>query len=268
MTYVFYADVFFLTNCYLDFLAVYAVGELLNQKKRLLRYLIVSALGSLAGCVLFAVLQDYDMYLLCMHFMINPGLVFCCFFPAEKRIYAKAFCLMYFVVLLLGGSVEWMYVTVCGRTYYELCLFFTLIPVTVFLYILRKKRKSVQCFCRVWIKHKEKEIALPALYDTGNRLIDPYIKEPVHIVPKDVYETFGGMETFGVRLIPFSSVGCKNGMLQAFTVDSIRMENEGAVYEISPAVLAAAEEEIFKGRAYRMILNSESMERKEEKICT
>ena len=51
-------------------------------------------------------------------------------------------------------------------------------------------------------------------------------------------------------------------------VDSIRMENEGAVYEISPAVLAAAEEEIFKGRAYRMILNSESMERKEEKICT
>lgn len=76
------------------------------------------------------------------------------------------------------------------------------------------------------------------------------------------------METFGVRLIPFSSVGCKNGMLQAFTVDSIRMENEGAVYEISPAVLAAAEEEIFKGRAYRMILNSESMERKEEKICT
>ena len=33
MNYEFYADVFFLTNFYLDFLAVYLVSEILQQKK-------------------------------------------------------------------------------------------------------------------------------------------------------------------------------------------------------------------------------------------
>ena len=32
MNYEFYADVFFLTNFYLDFLAVYLVSEILQQK--------------------------------------------------------------------------------------------------------------------------------------------------------------------------------------------------------------------------------------------
>ncbi len=271
MNYEFYADVFFLTNFYLDFLAVYTVSEILKQKKKPLRYLICCAFSSLIGCVLFLVIQNYDIYLLCIHFIVNPGMVICCFFPAGKRIYGKAFCLMYFVILLLGGSVEWLYITITDGRYYELSLILTLIPVIVFLYILRRKRKNVHCFCQVWIEHQGKRIALQALYDTGNRLIDPYVKEPVHIISKEIYESLKGGEAFAVRLVPFSSVGRKDGLLEAFTVDSIQIEWEDAKAVLSPAVLAAAEETLFKNRSYQMILNScvgEKMERKEEKICT
>ncbi len=87
MYYEFYADVFFLTNVYLDFLAVYVVSEILRQKKKILRYVLCCAASSLAGCILFLTVSNYDLYLLCIHFIVNPGMVFLCFFPAERGIY-------------------------------------------------------------------------------------------------------------------------------------------------------------------------------------
>lgn len=271
MNYEFYADVFFLTNWYLDFLAVYAVGEVLQQKKKLLRYLLGCAVSSLLGCILFLQIENYDFYLLCIHFIVNPGMVIFCFFPAERRIYINAFLLMYFVILMLGGSVQWMYVTVADGHYYELCLILTSVPVIIFLYILRRKRKNVQIFYRVWIEHQGKKIALQALYDTGNCLVDPYISQPVHVVAPEVLSLLGGREKFALRLVPFSSVGRENGMLEAFTVECIRVEEEGRDIKLAPAVLAAAGNGIFKDRSYQMILNSslgERIERKEEETCT
>lgn len=289
MKYEFYADVFFLTNFYLDFLAVYMVGRILDQKKRLFRYLICCAMGSLAGCVLFLFMQNYDMYLLCVHFIVNPGMMAACFFPAKRGTYGKAFCLMYFVILLLGGSMEWLYVTVAGRKYYEVCLMLTSVPVFLFLYILRRKKKGVQTFYSVLLEHGEQKVSLIALYDTGNRLMDPYIKAPVHIISKEVFLSLGGKEAFATRLIPFSSLGCRQGMLEAFDIERIKIKAGEKVYELSPAVLAADEQETFADRGYQMILNGNALfdgtlmrediageeaapdqwkKGKEEKICT
>ena len=82
MNYEFYADVFFLSNFYLDFLAVYLTSEILRQKKKLLRYLLCSAVSSVIGCVLFLVITDYDLYLLCIHFIVNGHWLF---FPGRKE---------------------------------------------------------------------------------------------------------------------------------------------------------------------------------------
>lgn len=258
MSYEFYADVFFLTNWYLDFLAVYAAGELLRQKKKRFRCLVCCALGSLAGCILFPLAGSYRAYLLCVHFMVNPGITFLCFFPAEKGIYVKAFCLTYFMMLILGGSMEWLYVTVFGRRCYEMCLCLTSVPFAAFLYMLRRRRKNVPAFCRVRIAHGGKTLDLPALYDTGNRLFDPYVKKPVHIVSKEAFEMLGGDAAF--RLIPFSSVGCENGMVPAFTAERMQVSMENGEFEISPAVLAAAGDALFERRPYQVILHSSAGE--------
>lgn len=271
MGYGFYADVFFLTNFYLDFLAVYAVGELLQQKRRIRRYLAASAAGSFLGCILFLQLRNYDLYLLCIHFMVNPGMTFLCFFPEEKRLYGKAFCLTYFILLLMGGSMQWMYLTVCGGHYYEICLLLTAFPVVIFLYILRRKRKDVNCFYRVEIVSNGKEVSVRALFDTGNRLTDPYVGEPVHIISSKLFDKLRGEAECPVRFVPFSSVGCGQGMLRAFTAEIIRVDTGRESVEVTRPVLAAADEEIFKGRTYQMILNSslgEKIERREEKKCT
>ena len=67
MDYEFYADVFFLTNFYLDFLAVHIVGEILQQKKKRFRYLFCCALGSFAGCILFLSVSLFQFHTACRH---------------------------------------------------------------------------------------------------------------------------------------------------------------------------------------------------------
>ena len=261
MTYEFYADVIFLTNFYLDFLAVYAVSEVLLQKKRILRDMVCCAVSSLVGCILFLMVSDYDVYLILIHFIVNPVMVVFVFFPAKKKVYGKAYGLMYFVVLLLGGSVEWLYGTVAKGRYYELCLLLTAVPVMVFCYILRRKRKNVQRFYPAQIGHKGKTVVLQALYDTGNTLYDPYIKAAVYIVSKEVMEALGREDAFLTRLIPFSSVGCRQGMLEAFTVEYIKIGEGDMEVTVAPAVLAAADASLFGNRPYKMILHSSLSEK-------
>lgn len=270
MGYEFYADVFFLTNVYLDFLAVYLVGEILQQKKRVVRYLLGAALSSLVGCILFLCMPEYAFYMYSVHFIVNPAMIVFCFFPSRKEIYIKAFGLAYFVLLLEGGSVQFMYYTIAGGQYYEICLLLTAIPVVIFLFILRWKRKNVHMFYSVRIVHNGKEIMVRALCDTGNRLWDPYVGQAVHVVDAKIFQALGGKEQCPVRLIPFSSVGKKNGLIETFTADSIFVQCDNEEIQINPVVLAVAEQGIFEQRNYQMILHHsifESLEGREERIC-
>jgi len=252
--YEFYADVFFLTNCYLDFLAVFAVSEILGKKKRIRRILLGAALSSLAGCILFLSLNNYDLYLLSMHFIVNPAVTVFCFFPEEKMVYVRGYLLMYFVLLMLGGSMQWLYGTVTGGKYYELCLILTAVPVVLFCYIIRKKRKNVQIYYETWICNKGREVKVQALLDTGNRLMDPYTKEPVHILTENMREELG-TDKMG-RIIPFHSLGESNGIMEVHTVEKIRINAGQEELVLTPAVIAYGEEKLFLGRKYQMILHS------------
>lgn len=270
MNYEFYADVFFLTNVYLDFCAIYAVGEVLEQKKKRFRYLIGSAISSFLGCILFVLIEKYELYMLLIHFVVNPAMTVFCFYPAAKSVYGKAFGLMYFIILLLGGTLEWLYHTVAGGRGYELCLLLTAIPVCIFLFILRQKRKNVRRLYQVSVEYKGKKLTLQALYDTGNSLQDPYVGKPIHIVSRRIWDSLGEKQEFAIRLVPFSSVGCRRGLLEAFNVDVLQVKGTEE-WKIEPAVLAVAEESLFEGRDYEMILNSnifENKNRNEEEICT
>lgn len=254
MKYEFYADVFFLTNCYLDFLAVYGVSEILGKKKRPGRFLIGSGAGSLIGCILFLTLKHYDLYLLCMHFIINPAFTVFCFFPEEKKTYIQGYLLMYFTLLMLGGSMQWLYGTITGGKYYELCLMLTGIPVVLFCYIIRKKRKNVQIYYETWICSNGREVKVSSLLDTGNRLVDPYTKEPVHILAGSFREKLK-IEMPG-RLVPFRSLGESHGMTEVFTIDKILVRAGEKEIVLEPAMVSFGDDVLFQNRNYQMILHS------------
>lgn len=255
MEYEFYADVFFLSNFYMDFLAIYTVNELLGGKRRIRRFLLGCGVGSLTGLLLFLYISNYSMYLLFIHFLLNPALVIFCFVPTTKKILFKAWFLMYFILLLLGGSVEWMYQTLLNQKYYEICLLLSAVPILILLSILRQKRKSVQLLYSVIIQNKENSAEIRAYFDTGNRLIDPYVGLPVQVISKKIAMQLLKEESFLPRLIPYTSVGSPQGMIEAITVEKVQIVNGKEEIVFAPAVLALAEDDIFQGRDYSMILN-------------
>lgn len=255
MEYEFYADVFFLSNLYMDFLTVYAVNVILEKKKKTKRLIAGCAMGSLAGLLLYLGSHNYGMYLLLMHFFINPVMVVFCFMPAKKELLLKAWFLMYLISLLLGGSVEWMYQTLTNGKYYEVCLLLSAVPLLIFLFILRQKRRSVHLFYDVTVFNKGRCAQVRAYFDTGNLLKDPYVGLPVHVVGEKVFETLGGNADLMPRFIPYTSVGKPSGMIRAVTVEEIKIMENGRETAIAPAVLAVADDLIFQGKNYEMILN-------------
>jgi len=88
-----------------------------------------------------------------------------------------------------------------------------------------------------------------ALHDTGNRLTDPYVHAPVHIAAKSVVERLMP-DGKGCRLLPFSTVGAMDGLMEVWTIDAM----EWAGGRIEHVVIGAAGDALFEGKDYRMIL--------------
>lgn len=89
------------------------------------------------------------------------------------------------------------------------------------------------------IVHKGRKIKVLALLDTGNMLKDPVTGEPVIVAGPSVAQALLGlskaqlsspyvtlMDHPGLRLIPYRSVGCANGMLLAVRLDSLRVNGQ------------------------------------------
>lgn len=80
----------------------------------------------------------------------------------------------------------------------------------------------------VLLKCGEKEYQTTGLIDSGNALFDPVSKEPVCIMTRKLYQQFfPEMEISaqkGYRVIPYRSVGKRNGIMEAFIVDCIEVE--------------------------------------------
>ena len=64
-----------------------------------------------------------------------------------------------------------------------------------------------------------------------------------------------------MRLVPFFSLGEKNGMLSVGNLDGMEIESGGKRYLIKPAVVGVADEILFDKKEYDMILHA-SMRRK------
>lgn len=102
---------------------------------------------------------------------------------------------------------------------------------------------------RITLRCGERTVEVVGLHDTGNRLRDPYVHAPVHILAHAQAQALA-LNPERRRLIPFSSVGASSGMLEAWTIDVM----EWAHGRLENAVVGIAEDTLFEGKDYRLIL--------------
>ena len=119
---------------------------------------------------------------------------------------------------------------------------------------------------RVDIMHHGKKWEVNGYWDSGNLLQDPYVKKPVNILEKKVAEQILCSKEDAIRLVPYYSLGNKNGLLSVFNAEKMYIYQGKKRLEIIPAVFGIAEAGLLDGKEYDVILQASMLEREIESI--
>lgn len=260
-TYTIYGDLLFLANFFMDFTLLYGVSRFGNFKTPF-RYLLLSSVFAAAYGVL-AVMPDFSF---CGSFgwkLFASVLIVKLAFPhiALKQ-YGKALLYFYLLSFAMGGAVMAISWLAVGEQWQGQELSYTALAlgggVLVILLLSRwsmgyiketlRKNEQVQ---KIEVVLGDNKVGINALLDTGNELVDPITRCPVLVAEfaamapllplsfRDAWlrnpekEVTSLMADFidtpmgrRLRLIPFSSIGKKNGMMLGIQPDYIIVKDK------------------------------------------
>ena len=241
----------------MDLAALTAVKIFRKKQAGIFRILAGATVGTCASCIVFAVCPDMAAYLLVVHFLLNPSILFFCFREKSRNDFFLDLCTGYFAFLLAGGMMEWLYAG--GRGFFSYKMAAALVPLLLlgagfWCRRLIKNRSRLQ----VTIRQNGRSLCLQALSDSGNLLHDPYTGRQVSMVDRDAYQAAFGLPQ-KVRLIPYESLGCRHGLLEAVTAEEISYVYGGCQVDCPQAVLGLADHALFDKKTYQMIVNPQEL---------
>ena len=126
------------------------------------------------------------------------------------------------------------------------------LAVMVSLILEERRLQHDQRLYRVRLLHAGHEVEAMGLHDTGNRLRDPYVHAPVHVLARSMMQKLGFRDGCG-RLIPFLAVGAPEGLMEVWTIDAMEWQGGRAEH----VVIGVAEDELFQGKDYQLILSAD-----------
>ena len=105
------------------------------------------------------------------------------------------------------------------------------------------------------------EAAGNALWDTGNRLQEPFTGEPVMLGErKFLSRLWKKGEEPVLRIIPFHSVGRETGLLHVFQADYIEVEKENEWCRVENPWVAICDYYLSADGVYEMILHPDMLQ--------
>ncbi len=254
MIYEVYIDVLAVNNFLADLAALLAVNLFRRRGIRALRLLAGAGAGTLCSSLLFAACQSPAAYLLLVHFLVNPAVIYFCFREKSKQDFFYDLCVGYFAFLMIAGVVEWLYAGGFGLVSYETAVGAALLLLPAAAVWLRRQAKSREKYLEVTISHHGNQITLRALADSGNLLKDPYTGKSVSMIDRAVYEAAYGAPQ-SMRLIPYESLGCRHGLLEAVTIENLSYVSAQRTDSVKGAVLGLADHALFEKKTYQIIMN-------------
>lgn len=260
MEYGLYADVWFLTNFTMDSIALLAAGKVMGERIRVRRLLFGSLVGTFGSMLLFFQLTDYTCYQLCVHFLVNPLMVWLCYRSKGKKSFLAQWSVTYLSFILLGGLIEWGMEHGAGTGQLFLCLLGAALFLIAPFYMLKWLKREKETIYDLLLVTREGNLSVKGFYDTGNLLVDPLGGRPVHIIRKQILWERIEKEGLPVRLVPFHSLGQESGLIWAVTLEGMYILKEGHPLYLKKPVFGMAEETLFQDGRCDVILNGKSME--------
>lgn len=139
----------------------------------------------------------------------------------------------------------------------DACVGLTIVLMVVgisFLFIKKLCSKKENHRCLVTLYGIE-EMQVEALVDTGNSLSEPISGKPVAVLDKKIFDRLFPDYQEGFRVVPYRSIGKKQGILPAYLLNCIKVETEDGCMEYHGIYVGLSEEILAESNSYKMILN-------------
>lgn len=304
-----YIDLIFLINFLMDLLLLLVIKKILKYQSKRIQLVFGAVLGALWSSVLVFLPKLNDLlYFLFTYMVFCYFMIYIAFRGIALKARIKAMILLYITTFFLGGVINSLNyygkssIFLTGLTHYDfqsnqnityffLVVFVGTIALLFLIRFLFEFKRGSMCIYDVELFFNHNTLKMRGLFDTGNRLYDPYFNRPVVIVSlseieslfsedqyfmlKSMVNTVGACDnnyrfskddlrcnkdvTLQVLMIPYHSIGKDKGILPAILLPRLVIWNgeEEMVWE--KVYLGFRHEKISAKKDYQIILHCDMM---------
>lgn len=246
-------------NFFVDVIAVISVNVFLRRHRKN-RYLILAAgVSAVLGLVLLLVIKNYRIYCILVHLLLNTCMVRIGFGRSRRREFLENWAVTYFVVILLGGLLEWLgHIRILSQNFVLLALAGALGVYILLIYLMQKRDFSNQIFT-VMIEKESRRMEIKGYWDSGNQLRDPYTGQGISILSYEKAKDFFVEGRDRMRLVPYRSLGEKDGLLWVTDVDELKILDKVGCKQMSHMAIGIANPQLLEDKEYDLILHASLM---------
>lgn len=258
-----YIDLVLVLNFLFDLILLLTVSYVLKRNVNNYRIILGAFIGSLSTLLLFININNIELFL--FKVILAIMMIIISFGYYNIRYTLKNISYLYIVSIILGGFLYFLNITFSyknqGLVFYHnglsINFIFLIIISPVILYLYTKQIKELKYkytnYYKVDIYINNYIIKTNAYLDTGNTLVDPYLKRPVLILNKKkmIYD----INEFKMVLVPYKTIS-DTGILKCFIADFIYVKGLGRKENV---LIALSTEEI-RINGIDLLLNIKIME--------
>ena len=294
-----YLDIVILENICMNFIILFATGIINKTKIKYGRIFFASLIGGIYAVVAYMnILEIYSN--ICVKFILSICMVYISFKSEKIKNLLKQLLIFYLTSFTFGGiSFALLYFISPQDILMKNGVYIGAYPIKVVLIsaiigfailvvafkVIKGKISKSNMYCNIKINLFEKSQIVKAVIDTGNFLKDPITGVPVIVVEKEAVNELVNKDIINnldkiingkisdeidmaiyaskVRLIPFSSLGRKNGLLLGINVDSVEIEFEEVTRKIEKAIVGISNDSLSSTKKYNALIGLDLIEKTE-----
>lgn len=231
--------------------------KIVDSVKAVGKICVVAVLGTIFEIVGLMLSSSYSMFLILVNILELPFL-FWGLIGKQKQNILRLIITGYFFTMLINAILEALWNQFGERGSYIFYLLFTCGVVIVGTRMYRNYARIHKGIFQVELIQTGKKLRVKGLYDSGNRLIDPYTGKGVHIVSKRLLEELDKAKK-GITpvYVPYHALGNESGMLEVYYIDELIVEGQKERSVLANCPIGVTKDNLFKGKEYEIILNEE-----------
>lgn len=257
--YELYIDLYFGMNFIVDFMLLSLLKKFLLTDDSILRSFLGAFFGAFTACamVCFPIFQGTVWGIFILYIGMNSGMLMIGLKIRTWKEYIRAFLFLYALSVIFGGVLSLF------ESYLESIFVFFVSCILGFFgadriwdyFLALGKQQSIRY--RIHLKYGEKTFDGIAFWDSGNLLMDPFSKKPVHIISENAANALGikkeAYETF--YKIPYQTVDHSRREMSVMQLDFMIISKGRERKMISQPMVGLSHRILAQG-AFDVILNS------------